>query len=79
MTHRTRVFVAGILFVAAALTPVAVVAGLFEDGKAAYDNGDYATALQLWRPLADQGDAAAQFSIGITYLTKKDGPGGTEQ
>ena len=32
-----------------------------------YLQGDYATALSLWRPLADQGDAMAQTNIGIMY------------
>jgi len=32
-----------------------VAAGPFEDGLAAYGRGDYATALRLIRPLADQG------------------------
>jgi TPR repeat protein len=27
----------------------------FEDGMAAYQRGDYATAMRLWRPIADQG------------------------
>jgi hypothetical protein len=27
----------------------------FEDGVAAYERGDYATAMRLWRPLAEQG------------------------
>ena len=29
--------------------------------------GDYATALRLWRPLADQGDASAQYNLGVMY------------
>jgi len=47
--------------------PAPVVAGPFGDGKAAYDGKDYATALRLWRPLADQGNAAAQANLGIMY------------
>ena len=31
----------------------------FYDGLAAYDNGDYSTALEEWRPYAEQGNAAA--------------------
>ncbi len=42
-------------------------AGQFEDGQAAYQRQDYATALQVWRPLADQGDAAAQTGLGAIY------------
>jgi uncharacterized protein len=45
-----------------------VSAGPFDDGVAAYGRGDYATAMRLWRPLADLGEAAAQFNIGLMYL-----------
>jgi TPR repeat protein len=43
------------------------LAGPFEDGRAAYDRGDYETALRLFRPLADQGVAAAQTMLGVMY------------
>lgn len=43
------------------------VAGPYEDGKAAYDKKDFATALRLWRPLAMKGDAVAQYSLGSMY------------
>lgn len=43
------------------------VAGPYEDGNAAYQKGDHSTALRLWRPLAEQGDARAQFSLGFMY------------
>jgi uncharacterized protein len=36
----------------------------YEKGSAAYKSGDYATALREWTPLAEQGDARAQFQIG---------------
>jgi hypothetical protein len=41
--------------------------GSFEDGQAAENKGDYATALRLWRPLAEQGHATAQNSLGVLY------------
>ncbi len=41
----------------------------FDEGVAAYNRGDYATALHEWRPLAKQGDAAAQFNLGLMYET----------
>jgi TPR repeat protein len=44
-----------------------VAAGPLEDGRAAYEKGDYATAMRLLRPLAEQGDARAQFNLGIMY------------
>ena len=43
------------------------VAGPFEDGQAAYDRHDYATALQVWQPLADHGDAKAQNKLGNMF------------
>ncbi len=43
------------------------VAGPYEDARDAYASGDYATALRLWRPLAEQGHADAQYSLGVMY------------
>jgi TPR repeat protein len=42
-------------------------AGPWEDGMAAYNRGDYAPAIQLFRPLAQQGNAKAQAVIGVMY------------
>ena len=67
MTHCKRGLVAGILFLAVALTPVAAVSGPFEGGQGAFKSGDYETALRLWRPLADQGFANALQNLGIMY------------
>jgi TPR repeat protein len=39
----------------------------FTTGLNAYNKGDYATAAKEWRPLADQGVAAAQFNLGLLY------------
>jgi len=39
----------------------------FRAGLDAYNQGDYATALKEWQPLAEQGDAAAQFNLGGMY------------
>ncbi len=46
---------------------VPALAGPLEDGAAAYERKDYATALRLWRPLAGQGHARAQFHLGGMY------------
>ena len=43
------------------------VAGPFEDAQGAHGKSDYATALRLWRPLADQGNAEAQYALGFMY------------
>ena len=42
-------------------------AGPFEDGEAAYERGDFATALKFWRPLAKRGNAGAQKALGVMY------------
>src|SRR5262249_57376614 len=44
-----------------------VAADPFEDAVAAYGKGDFATALQLFRPLADQGMARARAILGVMY------------
>ena len=57
---------AGIAFTLALPVSIAM-AGAFEDGVTAYERQDYATALRLFQPLADQGDASAQFNVGSMY------------
>jgi uncharacterized protein len=44
-----------------------VAAGPLEDAAAAVKRHDYATALRLIRPLAEQGDASAQYNLGVFY------------
>jgi TPR repeat protein len=39
----------------------------FDEGNVAYQAEDYDTALKEWQPLAEQGDAWAQFGIGNMY------------
>ena len=39
----------------------------FQAGMTAYDSEDYATALREWQPLAEQGDAQAQYHVGLLY------------
>ena len=43
----------------------------FQAGLDAYERGDYHTALKEWRPLADQGNAAAQNNLGAMYINGK--------
>ncbi len=59
----TRLISAAVLFVVLAAPAWAG----FDEGLAAHKRGDYATALREWRPLAEQGDAAAQFNLGVMY------------
>ena len=39
----------------------------FEDGKAAYDRGDFKTALARLRASAEAGDARSQYLLGWMY------------
>lgn len=43
------------------------MAGEFATGLAAYDAGDYQTAVAQWRPLAEAGDAEAQVALAGLY------------
>ena len=52
------------------------IAGAVEDCATANDRQDYAEALRLCRPLAEQGEAVAQTTLGSMY---EDGLGGLEQ
>jgi uncharacterized protein len=45
----------------------AATAAPLEDAVVAYQRGDYTTALRAWHPLAEQGDAEAQFHLGVMY------------
>ena len=39
----------------------------FNKGVIAAQNGDWATALKEWKPIAEEGNAAAQFNLGLMY------------
>jgi TPR repeat protein len=39
----------------------------YKAGEDAYHRGDFAAALREWRPLAEQGDALAQYNLGVLY------------
>jgi len=39
----------------------------FQKGLEAADKGDFAAALREWQPLAEQGNASAQYNLGAMY------------
>ena len=41
--------------------------GNYEKGLAAVQQGDYSAALEQWRPLAESGNADAQYQMGLAY------------
>jgi TPR repeat protein len=40
----------------------------FQAGLDAYQKGDYVEAAKQWRPLAEQGDAVAQYNLGLLFI-----------
>ncbi len=39
----------------------------FQDGLLGYHRGDHTVAMEIWRPLAERGDASAQYMVGYLY------------
>src|SRR5580704_6365219 len=67
--------VAAIILVLNFSAPVdPVAAGPLEDAVAALDSSDYATALRLFRPLAEKGNPRAQFNLGFMYANGRGVP-----
>ena len=58
-------FILLVLFISSSGTALAV--GNYNTGAFYFANGDYNTALQIWAPLAQEGNPAAQYSIGLLY------------
>ena len=65
MKFTLKYVIAAILLMLSLAAPVA--AGPLEDGYSAYTRGDFATAMRLMRPLADQGHITAQTVVGLMY------------
>jgi TPR repeat protein len=62
-TLRRAVVALGLLLALA----TSATAGPLEDAQAADERGDYAIELTLLKPLAEQGNAAAQHNLGVIY------------
>ena len=58
---------ATLLALSLALSAPQVSADAFEDAVSAYQRGDFLTAAKTFRKLAEQGDAAAQYNLGLMY------------
>ncbi len=57
--------------VAACALSAPAAAGPLEDGNAAYREKEYAKAAAAWQPLAEKGDADAQYFLGTLYAEGK--------
>ncbi len=62
-----RKLAAAIAVIVALLFSAGAARAGVDDGLAAAQRGNYATALEEWRPLADQGHARAQCNLGVMY------------
>ena len=49
-----------------------IAAHNYRMGSNAFKAGDYVMALQEWTPLAEAGDALAQFMLGVFYFNRFD-------
>jgi TPR repeat protein len=67
MTKGNTMLRAALIALALALSAAPVSAGVWDDALAAHARGDYAEAVRLFRPLAEQGDASAQYNLGFMY------------
>jgi TPR repeat protein len=64
---KRRWTVGGLMLTAQILGSVGAVAGPWEDGMAAYNRGDYVPAIQVFRAMAQRGNAKAQAALGVMY------------
>ena len=62
-----RWYLVSILAMFALAFSSAAAAGDYQDGRAAYDNGDFDTAMAVWAPAAESGDADSQYGMGLLY------------
>ena len=67
-SHRSGEFVIlGTILLCVFINSDSLFAANFESGTAAYERGDYATALREFRVLAVQGYSSAQNNLGVMY------------
>ena len=65
--RRSSIPAAGMLLALSVLLPAPRAFGGGEAGFEAFNEGDYETALAVWQPLAESGDADSQFGLGQLY------------
>lgn len=74
LMFHTLIHVAALATALVALPPAATAQD-FDKGYEFFQTGNYEAALKEWRPIAEQGNVLAQFSLGILYYNyfKADG------
>ncbi len=67
-TQLVKRFIAALMISILVLVfPNSPAADFFKDGGEAYEAGDFRKALEIFKSLAEQGDAPAQFNLGLMY------------
>ena len=62
-----RRYLVSVLAILSLAVSAVAVAGSYEDGRAAYDVGDFEKAMTTWAPAAESGDADSQYGMGLLY------------
>jgi TPR repeat protein len=62
------------IFLLSFLLALPTAAQDFKKGMAAHKRGDYAAAMREWRPLADRGDAQAQYKLAFMFERGRGAP-----
>lgn len=65
--HNYRQIIGLLCLLLSCISAMTSYADSYNTGAVYFANGDYATALNIWMPLAKQGNPAAQYSIGLLY------------
>jgi TPR repeat protein len=67
MPAKRHIIVFSLLFFLIPLSTYAENVEILSAGQAAFDGGDYATAVNLWRTAAAKGNSNAQVLVGLAY------------
>lgn len=60
-------YLVSVLAIASLAFAATAAAGSYEDGRAAYDAGNFEKAMAVWAPAAESGDAHCQYGMGLLY------------
>lgn len=62
-----RRYIVSVFAIVSLAFTAAVAAGDYENGRAAYDVGNFEKAQAIWAPAAESGDADSQYGMGLLY------------
>ena len=62
-----RRYLVSVVAIFALVLPATAAAGSYQDGRDAYDVGNFDKAMAVWAPAAESGDADSQYGMGLLY------------